>query len=405
MESRNNILVITDVKWDDIFAIVILYNYLYEHVEEQSHITFLITAVNNQEGAAAFTNMVLKSYIKHNMLDIVPSFGFVKGNQSDEPKSHETSLYVECRKNMTTGRYELYKKKDQRGNFVTQPLKSSHIVWDTIPDNAVFDEVYAFAPCSDYYHFLENSIHSHISLGYNTGDAKFDQLDKLTGTVFMNNIAEAINSDRKEKGRFYAPVPGKYKQDDCVWEALFNKAPILEPYLYFSARTDSIKFIARQLTKFNDYYKNGKQKKDKDDKLIFDKYGNKVWKYEPHGTYIRDNDGTVYCLTAENIENDLENNVFSNEVKTMTTLLKTAFPKETYLRRVLDQLIEGVIHVECTDAQHIVLWLGKGWNYKPASLKEGKYFIEIERTDDGHQYIPTLVTKEIIRDKVCEYLK
>jgi hypothetical protein len=208
--------------------------------------------------------------------------------------------------------------KSHEGMFA--PYTSFDIV--DYPRSATYKRVFMLSPIPDgCRQTLQRADEVFMGLGYNTTGMDVDFLSTLTRVVIMNNMSQTIYRDG-EGGRFESNDNEVFRHVDAVNPG-FTK-------LRQDARKDSIAFMIRQLAKCG-------------------------------------------------VPDITEDNLF-----TLDTLQKAqdAPNSNRYMPRVIDQLRRKTVDVECTDGQHMALWLCADEYIKPVHLVQGPGFIEIEPSAD-----------------------
>ena len=158
-----------------------------------------------------------------------------------------------------------------------------------------------------------------MGLGYNTHNMDLEFIQSLGKVFILNNRAQVCYPGDYEGGRFAA-------DDDELWE----KVPQwLSKGFRNDALEDSTQFMVRQLTKSG-----------------------------------------VQGVTKENLFQDA-----------ILAKAKAAPNPNSYIFRVLDQMGRKTVDLECTDGQHMALWLSQ-YKSAPVKLSQGASFIEIQSSSE-----------------------
>lgn len=226
--------------------------------------------------------------------------------------------------------------KSHEGMFA--PYNSFDIV--DYPRTATYKRVFMLSPIQDgCRQTLQRADEVYMGLGYNTIGMDLDFLRTLNHVVLMNNMSPAIYKDG-EGGRFESKDNEVFRHVDAVNPGFTKLRQV--------ARKDSIAFMIRQLAK-------------------------------------------------SGVPDITEDNLF-----TLATLQKAkdAPNPNRYMPRVIDQLRRKTVDVECTDGQHMALWLCAHEYGKPVHLKQGPSFIEIEPSTDPESkfWAPCGVTRGAMRE-------
>lgn len=208
------------------------------------------------------------------------------------------------------------------------------------PRSATYKRVFMLSPIPDgCRQTLQRADEVYMGLGYNTIGMDLDFLRTLKCVVLMNNMSPTIYRDG-EGGRFEADDNEVFRHSDDVNPGFRQ--------LRQDALKDSVAFMIRQLAK-------------------------------------------------SGVPDITEDNLF-----TLDTLEKAqdAPNSNRYMPRVIDQLRRKTVDVECTDGQHMALWLCAHEYGSPVHLKQGPKFIEIEPSTDHESkfWAPSGVSRGAMRE-------
>lgn len=322
MLASNHAVVLTDVKMDDILAMTVLYMWAAKHHVE--NISIVITNVIDIEGARGTAALFLQSVGRS------PNVKFYKGalpeaqvgldgNPVYEAKSHEFMFPKLLDSVQLLPAWSKTEPQPEPGSDRFAPGSYS---------------VFALAPCQPFYTLMERAAEVFIGLGYNSGGITIEQLQRFPRLKAMNNMSPYVYSSinpltgkTEEGGRFSST-------DNDIWpvlEKITSKFNDLKAY----ALQDSVKFMGRQVEKQNKALR---------------------------GADCTFQDGTP--ITQQNIIDRIYRQ--SKEVVQLAKTLhdmpeknKSGPSHKAYLKRIIEQLEKNEIQIECTDGQHMVLWLSQ----------------------------------------------
>lgn len=235
-------------------------------------------------------------------------------------------------------------------------FKNSKNPWQTTRATMEGHAVFALAPCPAFLSELQTAETVFIGLGYNSNDFSLNDILSFKHVVVMNNVSETVypkrsDNNTREGGRFST-------NDKELWQALSNISPIFNTLREYALK-DSVRFISRQIQKVG-------------------KKHNKV--------VIID-----------------ENDILSENTLAIAKELYTKDPSP-YLGRCVDQLERGEIQVECTDGQHMALWLFCKCS-KVTLVDKGYISVENDVNTEQNVFSPTNLTTEMTRDYFVMSLK
>lgn len=234
---------------------------------------------------------------------------------------------------------------------VLKPKTISQLTDEDIQNNPI-GWLFALAPCHSLIKLLQTAELVFIGIGYNSSTLSFEQMNTLN-LVMINNRDSYI--DGEEGGRFDV-------EDNELWDDVFKISSRFKK-IRKHALNDTRSFIARQMKKFGN-------------KFGFDIDYDAVY-HDPL------TDDTL--TNAKNIQEKVG--------------------PGTYLDRIVEQLERKVLQVECTDGQHMALWLSsitnagfveiisgeKGVKFKP-SISKTKFraYLKQTRSNTRDQFISML---------------
>mmetsp|Transcript_11268 Transcript_11268/g.12900 ORF Transcript_11268/g.12900 Transcript_11268/m.12900 type:complete len:354 (+) Transcript_11268:138-1199(+) len=299
--------VITDAKMDDCLALIILYKWMIENFPNKLHcsskykqttLDVVVTNINHIKGAVALIDLLFQ--------DVVDSLAKrEEGGVDILPPTPKIRFFQgkheEEAKSHEAGLYDeaLPKKPRSTRQPTILQLKNDAI------QNASDDCVFLLAPCDDnLLPLLTKAACVFMGIGYNSSTLLFEQISTFKNLVMINNYGSYIDSE--EGGRFDA-------DDEELWDSVYQISPrfrALKPH----ALNDTRLFVARQLHKF----------------------GNQT------GVDVN--------------YNEVCKNLLAPNVLDKAKLIQKCVGPGTYLDRIVEQLGKG-LQIECTDGQHMALWL------------------------------------------------
>lgn len=203
IKQNKEIVIITDVKFDDVASIMALALSL----DSTYKLTIVITNIYYVEKAA---DLLLQLLLVERTVE--PEVNVFKGERND-PKSHEKSLYAKQAEIDAIGAYNV---DLQTGPFTLIQL----------------------APWRDT-RLLHKAQIVFLGLGYNSKHQTIEDLQKINQLVLMNNIAGY--QEGHEGGRFNA-------DDEELWNAYYRITPAFQ-HMKECALVDSKAFMQKQLAK------------------------------------------------------------------------------------------------------------------------------------------------------------
>ena len=275
---------------------------------------------------------------------------------------------------LTTSMFELHDINNvnvtyAHGKFIDNPHRWEKAMWSVygpgeqaetswtdareFVDNFPFVN-YVIAPFNGFEDVIAAGKATFLASGYNSNETgiSIEDFKAMPNLTIMNNSSPTI----------YPPVQGKrqeggrFKQDDVeLWATLNMVSPVLLK-LREAALLDSRYFAVKNAKKAFDHCK-----------IDFE-------------------------IT--------EDNILSEECQALARTIKADALPNAYWFRSIDQVARGVFDVECTDGQHMALWLS-GKNMSKITLEDtGKYFdIKISPTE-GFAKCPVGLTTEGTRSTV-----
>lgn len=223
-------------------------------------------------------------------------------------------------------------KKHEAGMFsVYGKWTHNHAGWHDVDVLVGVETVFVFAPFNGLEEIVYTAEVTYISYGYNSRASMctLEDFKRMSGLRIMNNCSEtvypAINGKRQEGGRFK-------QDDDELWEAVWKLAPSAKA-LKEGALLDSKKFALKYMQRAFDFA------------------------------------NIDFKLTMENL--------MTPEAQELAKTLDVDI-LPAYMYRSLDQVLRGVLDIECSDFQHLALWMTKPFS-KVMLVDLGKPYLEIER--------------------------
>lgn len=204
--TSTKIAVITDLKFDDFFALLALFI-----IYEQYHFDVIVSNIFNQKEAAEVLIAFAKEFSLIHNRNV--SINVVYGHKADSPKSHEPMYAkIQCERE------------------------------EVIPGhaNSSYHQVYTLAPPSESgIQIMKSSENNnYFSIGYNSRKFTYNDFNSVPNLVTINNNASYQKC--REGGRF------KYT-DPLLWDAVEKHSPMLVNQMRPLALDDSKEFIVRML--------------------------------------------------------------------------------------------------------------------------------------------------------------
>lgn len=236
-------------------------------------------------------------------------------------------------------------QKHEAGMFSVFGKCSDDAVWFELKDAPKGGTVFVFAPFKGLEDMVYSADHTFISYGYNSRESgcTLEDFKRMKNLTIMNNCSPTvyppIDGKRQEGGRFK-------QDDDQVWNAIGRLSPTIVK-MKQAALDDSKKFAL--------------------------KYTRKAFAQA----------GIKFELTLENL--------LSPEVQRLAqTLDQDSMP--AYLYRSVDQVARGVLDIECSDGQHMALWMTQA-NLESVDLIQGPNpWLDIVEKPNGFATCPVGIT-------------
>lgn len=378
----NSVVVITDIKADDIGAFVLLYLWAVRMRIENFHV--VVVNIHKREAATEMLkniefNMRKALASDHKLLECdlpVVTFTLPDGESSKTPKRHE-HLYD----NVVI---------EKRYNGEVAPTISLEDLTERLKDAKYMTHVYA--PSKTLGNLIKGGNYTFVGTGYNTKGLKTADIAEWPGLHCMNNCSEYIYSTLQPKIEGQAEDKyeegGRFDFDDIeLWGAFKNILPEIDE-IKQAAVVDSIGFIADQIASASE--KTGIR-----------------WEGCVIAPLMRE-------VRLSDAPADLEE--CSKLVKTVHIMREhpDVGRYKTYLGRIIAQLdFNGLygpksngIQVELTDAQHAALWLTGDYSKETAIYDHKDGYIAYRAPVEGEKTIiaPCDVTLSDMRKTLISVL-
>ena len=325
------IVFVTDVKFDDLLGLFLGYLKMVNEHGSEGKIDVVITNIINKEKAKQSVHNLFSS-IKCN--NNTPNVRYIVGSPPYDNENDKKELILVNNEKI----YEKYfpEKTDQIPEWSD----------DVLPNEYYY--LYLFAPFPFLKRYINNnSLKVFVGLGYNTGFYKNpkDILNdfKDVNLVVMNNRSKTIYKDG-EGGRFGS-------KDDELWNCIGSVTNFFNEQKE-NAQKNSKEFAIKQINKNLD------KLREKSDDI----------KNVPENLSTED-----YMEIFEKLQE-----IYINFLDNQKTL------NEGYYERIKEQIKKESWDIECSDGQHMALWLNN--ELQNVSLTPTDKFIDIINSDKNTGY-------------------
>jgi hypothetical protein len=327
----------TDAKYDDCVAVALK---VLESAQRDCPVELRIVLTDVTENGHVCGRNVMHTLTTsimelHDISNV--NITYAHGSVVDEPQRHEEAMW------------SVYGPGEQ------DQSEASPTTWSDAREFLdVFPYVdYVIAPFNGFEDVIAAGKSTFLASGYNSTETgvSIEDFKAMPNLTIMNNssptIYPPVDGKRQEGGRF--------KQDDIeLWATLNMVSPVLLR-LREAALVDSRKFAL--------------------------KYAKKAF---------------AHCKIDFDITED---NILSKECQAHAQSINADDLPNPYWFRSIDQVARGVFDVECTDGQHMALWLS-GKNMSRITLVDTGEYFDIQANPGGFANCPVGLTVEVTRTAV-----